>query len=543
MTPAKGFTMPANLKVPTGWSCTDRGICTIDPETRGLHSICRTPIILSRRLKRLETGDEKMEIAYWRDNQWHTAIYPRSTIFSTRGILDLADRGCTVTSENAKHVVRFLAALEAENIDQILLTDATGTFGWQAGDRFLPGHAQDITLDIDPSQRGMAAAYCQCGSMERWVEHMAPHREKDKFRFILAASFAAPLLRIVKQRTFVVHNWGDSRGGKTAALKAALSVWGDPERLMVSFNSTQVGLERVVALYCDLPLGIDERQLAGNRQEDLEKIVYMIASGTGKVRGAKNGGLQTIHQWRTVALATGEEPISTDTSMTGVSTRVLEVCGAPFETEQDAAMMHQQAAADYGWAGPAFIGKILEVGEQKIVDAYDQMQQCVQDVSAGKNGAHIAGISAVALADAMIDVWFFGGTPESSWERAKRMAASILLGQVENNATDVNENAVQFVIDWVISNEAYFVPNVVAGTCLGYITSCKKTVCVLPSMLSQALTKAGYSYRKTAKYMAERGLITTETGQDGKKAYTVRRWYDGRTTRFVELHLDLASQK
>ena len=81
---------------------------------------------------------------------------------------------------------------------------------------------------------------------------------------------------------------------------------------MVNFNATQVGLERTAAFYCDLPLGIDERQLAGKNQEGLEKTIYMIASGTGKIRGAKGGGLQTMRQWRTVAMATGEEPLSTD---------------------------------------------------------------------------------------------------------------------------------------------------------------------------------------------------------------------------------------
>ena len=95
---------------------------------------------------------------------------------------------------------------------------------------------------------------------------MAPHRDRDKFRFILAASFAAPLLRIVKQRIFFVYNWGGSKGGKTATMKAALSAWGDPERLMISFNTTIAGLERTAAFYCDLPLGIDERQQAGDKQ-------------------------------------------------------------------------------------------------------------------------------------------------------------------------------------------------------------------------------------------------------------------------------------
>ncbi len=532
---------PINLRQPEGWIYSEKGISAIDQKTYTPVGVCRTPIILTQRLKSLETGDEKIEVAFKRDGQWQTAIYPRSTIFSSRSITTLADLGCTVTSENAKRVVSFLGALEAENIDLIPKNDATSTFGWQPGKRFLPGHDDGLTLDIDPSQRGMAAAYCKNGTMERWVEHMAPHRARMKFRFILAAGFAAPLLRIVKQRIFFVYNWGGSKGGKTAALKAALSAWGDPERLMVSFNATQVGLERTAAFYCDLPLGIDERQLAGNNQGALEKIVYMIASGTGKIRGSKGGGLQTIHQWRTVALATGEEPLSTETTQTGVSTRVLEIYGGPFDNEADAALMHQQSATDCGWAGPAFIEKILQMDERRIVELYEEMQNYVRTVSEGKNGSHIAGIAAVALADALIDTWFFGGEWAVSWASAKQMASDILVNQVESNATDVNENAVQFIVDWVLSNKAYFGPNTV-GTCLGFTSETGNTAYIFPSMLNQALTKAGYSPRKTMKYLAEKELISSYTERGGRKTYTVMKWFGNRSSRFVEFYIGKLSK-
>lgn len=553
---------PINLRQPEGWIYSDKGISVIDEKKYTPTSVCRTPIILTKRLKSIETGDEKMEIAFKRDGQWISATYPRSTIFSSRSITTLADLGCTITSENAKQVVRFLGALEAENIDIIPKADATSTFGWQPGKRFIPGHDKGISLDIDPTQKGMAAAYCQSGCMEKWVEHMAPHRARDKFRFILAASFAAPLLRIVKQRIFFVYNWGGSKGGKTAALKAALSAWGDPERLMVNFNATQVGLERTAAFYCDLPLGIDERQLAGNNQDALEKIVYMIASGTGKIRGAKGGGLQTVHQWRTVALATGEEPLSTDTTQTGVSTRVLEIYGGPFDNEQDAGLMHQQAAMDCGWAGPAFIEELIGLDERKICDAYEAMQMYIRSISNGKNGSHISGIAAVALADAMADSWFFGGTEKeepsntpdrtqaileplgisaASWAAAKRMAERILIDQVENNSTDVNENATQFIVDWVLSNKAYFGTNAV-GTCLGMTSEQGNIAYIFPSMLNQALTKAGYSPRKTMKYLAERGLITATMDKSGKKTYSTMKWFGDRSCRFVEFFIGKIAQ-
>lgn len=557
---------PVNLRQPEGWIYSDKGISHIDEKTYGPVMVCRTPIILTQRLRSLETGEEKIEIAFKRDDEWHRAIYPRSTIFTARGITVLADLGCTVTSENAKQVVRFLSALEAENIDIITKADATSSFGWQPGKRFIPGHDKDIVLDIDPSQKGMAAAYCQNGTMADWLKMIKPHRSRDKFRFILAASFTAPLLRIIKQRIFFVYNWGGSKGGKTAALKAALSVWGDPERLMVNFNATQVGLERTASFYCDLPLGIDERQLAGNNQNSLEKIVYMIASGTGKIRGAKSGGIQATQTWRTVALATGEEPLSTETSQTGVSTRVLEIYGGPFDDEREASVMHQQSGMNCGWAGPAYIGMLLHTDERSITEKYDEMMQYVYQISKGKSGSHIAGIAAAALADAIIDTWVFNNgewlkryengefdtesaktntenlqiDPES-WERAKEMARNILQEQMNADTGDVNENATQYIVDWILSNKDSFGEKAF-GTCLGMIQN--KNAYIFPSMLTQALTKAGYSSRKTLKYLADKGLIGVSVLKDGSTKNSVTKWFNNRNCRFVEFHLgDLAEEK
>lgn len=551
---------PVNLRQPEGWIYSDKGISRIDEKQYAPKTVCRTPIILTQRLKSIESGEEKIEIAFKRDGSWHRAIFPRSTIFTARGITALADLGCTVTSENAKQVVRFLSALEAENIDVIQRADSTSTFGWQPGKRFIPGREQGLVLDIDPSQKGTALAYSQIGEMEKWVETMKPHRDRNKFRFILAASFAAPLLRILKQRIFFVYNWGGSKGGKTAALKAALSAWGDPERLMVNFNATQVGLERTASFFCDLPLGIDERQLAGRNQEGLEKIIYMIASGTGKIRGSKSGGLQITHQWRTIALATGEEPLSTETTQTGVSTRVLEIYGGPFDDEKTASRMHQDAGANYGWAGPEFIDHVISVSERSICEKYEEIVKFVSGIANGKSGSHVAGISAVALADAMIDTWFFCSSDgenvdksetnvdnleilDSSWKRAKEMAAAILQEQMAADTGDVNENAVQFVVDWALQNKIYFGEKAM-GTCLGVFSESGNTVYIFPSALNQALTKAGYSARKTLKYMADNGLITSQERSDHKgKTYQVVKRFDNRLCKFVEFFIGRISEK
>lgn len=92
---------PAKLCQPAGWIISEKGIEMIDERKQILVLVCRTPIIISRRICRMDTGLEKVEIAFKRDEKWQTAIYPRSTIFTARTITVLSDLGCTITSENA----------------------------------------------------------------------------------------------------------------------------------------------------------------------------------------------------------------------------------------------------------------------------------------------------------------------------------------------------------------------------------------------------------------------------------------------------------
>ena len=535
----KGFSI--NLRNPDKWTYTEKGGIQHQNEKTGAYAtICKTPIIISKRLRSMEFGDEKVEIEYKRDGEVKSAVFPRSTIFQSKSITVLADLGCTITSENAKHVVSFLSALEAENMDIIPVADSTSTFGWQTKGRFLPGHGDDIVLDIEPSLRGWANAYEVKGTFDDWKKTMEPHRERDKFRFILASSFAAPMLKWLSQRIFFIYNWGGSKGGKTAGLKAALSVWGDPEKLMVNFNATQVALERMAGFYCDLPLGIDERQLAGNNQGSLEKIVYMLASGTGRARGSKGGGLQEMRTWRTVALTTGEEPISTDTSQTGISTRILELYGGPFNDEKSASLMHQQSGMNCGWAGPFFIKKLMEMGTEVLKQKYEKMLEYVYTRSNGENGSHAASIATVALADLLIDMWIFGSTSEErSEDRARSMADFVLGEQKAADAGDVNEHAVQYIVDWVLSNGNYFGTNAI-GTCLGYTDN--GHAYIFPSMLNQTLTKAGYSPRKTLKYMADKGYITTSKS-NGNEKNSVLKYFDGKRCRMVDFHINKFSDE
>lgn len=531
---------PIALETPPGWAIRSTGIFRINENAKsgdGEDIVCRTPILITRRLRSIDADGEKVEIAFFRDGKWHYEPMLRSDAFNTRNVIKLTDLGCTISSTNASGVVSYLTDLEQMNLDAIPVTDSVSRFGWHEGNRFVPGRMDGLTLDLDATQRATAAALTTSGTLVEWVELMKPHRKRSRFRAILASSFAAPLLKIVKSRNFMVYNWGGSRGGKTAALKAALSVWGEPDRLMISFNSTQVALERMSALFCDMPLGIDERQLAGRNQDGLEKIVYMLGSGIGKARGAKSGGLQRTEQWRAIAIATGEEPIAKSTSQTGVSTRVLEIYGVPFDREEDAADMHKRASEVYGTAGPAYIGKLLELGDQAIRDDWDYMYDTVSGMKTdASNGAQLSFLATVALADKYIGTMFFGESDASAEYSTLGMVQDLLKIQSETARPDVNVSAVNFIRDWVMKNSnAFRSDEPLPLQRFGEWDRTKEDVLyVVPDVLREALDARGFESEKTIQYLLDEGMIIRD--KYGKK--TVTKKFGGKSNRMFKIHLE-----
>jgi len=522
--------MPVKLREPDGWKLSDDGIFKYDTRTEQYKRICRTPIIIVKRLRNIETDEEKIQIAFKIRNSWRFGIFNSTTIYQSRNIVSLADLGALITSENAKQVVSFLEALESENIDRIKEAKSVSQLGWATENNFLPGHGGDIVLDVERSMMGRVNAYQKVGTLEEWTAMMQKHRQRNRFRFLLAAAFAPPILKTVNQRIFFIYNWGGSEGGKTAALHAALSAWGDPESLKVSFNATKVGLEQTAAFFKDLPFGLNERQLAGTKQESVEQLVYMLAEGGSKVRGTKNGGLQAIKQWRTVIIANGEEPLSNDSTQTGVSTRVLEVYGPPFDNAQDASDIYPFTAENHGSAGVEFVRRLIEEGDKAIIPLNREITKRIKERADGRSGSHIDGVSTVATADALISKWIFGENEQEAIDRAVEMSIEILLMQQTAKSRDVNNNALQYVIDWVSSNSQQFGTEA-RGPAFGFISAGKHYI--YPSILNEALERMKFSPRKTLKFLYEKDIIT----KDAEGKYSIVKYNDTKRGRYVEFDL------
>lgn len=511
---------PVRLRTPNGWLVNEKGV---HQETKdGLVTVCATPLLISRRLKNIDTGNEKIELYFRRDNQDHYIRTQRSTAFQSRTLTQLADRGLQVTSENAKKLVQYLGALEAENMKLIPVVKSTEQMGWISSTQFLPGAEGDVVLDVDEGAAYLATAYHSEGSYDEWKKAAQKARELSPVaRFVLAASFAAPLLSILNHRIFVVHCWGPSRGGKTALLKLALSVWGNPEGLIANFNTTKVGLERMAAFFNDLPLGIDEKQVVGDKQGFVEGLIYLLGLGKGKARGAKGGGLQQFKTWRTVALTTGEEPVSTSSSNTGITTRTLEIWGQPIPDENFAGELHEVTAEHYGFAGPEFVRKIIEQNKQepdRIKDLYKRLAAYFKRNSYESVGSHQTAVATIIAADVLASQWIFGEDEQKALGGAKETGLEILSKLETNESANYAEKAKEWLDSWIAQHMENFKDD--AKERYGWIRD--DGFVILPSALEPDLKKAGFNPGTVYKdFMNAEWIIPDNDGRHVKRRMSI----------------------
>ena len=519
----------ADLKLPHEWSFNENGVWHQKRTSSGMVEhlcVCPVPVVLTKRMIDIDTAEEKVELAFYRDKRWRNITAKRSSVFNRQGLIMLSDKGLPVSSERAKYLIRFLDDLERVNLNVLPLQQSISRMGWISSTKFIPGSHDGIELDVDggTGEATLAHGYRESGTLTDWIKDIKPLLKYPIARFMLAASFAAPMLKLFNQRVYFIHNWGPSRGGKTAALKAALSVWGEPEVIMANFNSTRVGLERLAAFYSDLPLGVDERQVVGDKQGLIESLVYMLGMGKGKTRGSKGGGTQKMNFWRTIVLTTGEQPLSSDSSSTGIKTRVAEIYGLPIPDETLARKTHDTTKENFGTAGVAFIKRLIKEAANnmdEIKEYYTKTKEAIAAHYADNVSSHIDLVTATCLADYYANQWIFDKDENTAAKEAAALAETILSYLDGASESDESNRAYEYIISWYYVHKSYFRGD--AREQYGYTAGDK--LYIYPTAFDKAMKEGGFSSTRILRDWAEQGISETEIrGNEGKKRYRVRKW-------------------
>ena len=467
---------------------------------------CPHPIMPVERLVNIDTGEEKLQLAFRKGTIWRKIIVSKTVLASSNKVTELAGSGIAVTSQNARAFIQYISDMENMNYYLIPEKKSIGRFGYIPDEGFSP-FVDGLIFDGDANFKAMFQTVRSRGSETKWLETAAEVREMSTtVKIILAASFASVLLEPLNCLPFFVHLWGvDSGTGKTVALLVAASVWGDPAvgAYVKTFDGTVVGMEKTAAFLNNLPFCLDELQLAKDSKGRTTFDVYKLAQGVGRTRGNRSGGVDLTPTWRNCILTTGESPLTGTASGAGAVNRVIDIeCKSAQAVIKDGMRISGAVKRNYGFAGRKFVERLYQPGViDQVSERYRELFRILSDRDTTEKQAMAA--AAIILADELACQWIFGGTQQPlTIEQISEFLAS-------KAAVSAGDRGYKYLCDWVTQNSNKLCgrsdnPNVEV---LGALESGRAYI--IRSVFERILQDAGYSTAAMISYLKQENLIET----------------------------------
>lgn len=450
-----------------------------------------TPIAPVAFLEGHDSGVHKVELHFLRNNVQRSVVCERETIASKTRILSLANYGINVNSNEASELVRYLSDIERLNPTTIPHYKSVARLGW-VGKDFVPYNAK-IKFDGEEENRALFRSVIQSGDYAKWVEFMRPLRKNLFFRLTMAASFASPLIERVNALPFVFHLWGATGMGKTVALMAAMSVWGDPRggKLTRTMNMTNAAMMSTAAFLYNLPFAGDELQTIKELHGSYDKLIMQITEGIerGRMQYTKN---LAVRSWKCSFLFTGEEPCTNNKSGGGTKNRVFEANFTEKIVENGAETV-RFVSDNHGHAGVRFVEYISTLD---LYARYDSLVSQILDTCETTDKQAAVG-ALILLADNLAcECIFTGENPLTPMDIKPFMKS--------DSEVSTRTRAYDYIVDWVSSNVSKF-----NGTNYNesYGIFNGQSVYVISSILESALEDGGFYFDAVKKEWADKGWL------------------------------------
>lgn len=502
------------------WIANDSGIYTEKMDKNGFMikiMACPHPILPVDILENVDTGESRVTLAYFKYGEWRKITVNKEVCADNSAIVKtLGKYAIDITSENARYLVQYISDCIGFNPAVLKPRQSINRLGW-TGNAFMP-YAEDIVFDGGPEYEPVYRNIRENGDYETWRSHCLGLRKNRIVRLAFAASAASVLIEKVHALPFVFHVWsGESGTGKTVAIMAAMSIWGNPKMggLVKTMNTTKVGIMRSAAFLHSIPFAGDELQTMKDRwTTNFDQLIYQITEGVDKVRGKARGGIEETMTWHNSFLFTGEEPITKANSRSGSKNRVIEVEA----TEQLIENGNQTVSillANHGFAGHKIIeylqGADQEALWQEYKDYFDRL--CQMDTTEKQAMA----MACILIADRILTDLIFT-------EESPLTVKDVSLYLRSAKEVDIAGRAYEAVLNWIAKNPVRFqnpsLPEAVnKGEVWGKIDlpdrpSVSPVASVNKDVLCDFLEHSGFDYAAVSrKWAAEGHLIRNSQGK------------------------------
>lgn len=517
------------------WKADDLGISMQKFDKNGMPlriMACSHPVLPVEILKNVDTSEERVRLDYYKYGAWSSVTVNRDVCADNNSIVKVLSKiGIEVTSDNAKYLVRYISDCIGMNPAKLEPRKSINRLGWSGND-FMP-YAGDIVYDGDKEYDAVFRNITCVGSFEAWRDHCGVLRENKIVRMAFAASFGSVLIEVLRILPFVFHIWsGESGTGKTVAVMAGMSIWGNPKMggLVKTMNTTKIGIMRSAAFLYSIPFAGDELQTMKDKwTTNFDQIIYQITEGIDRVRGRASGGVEDTKTWHNSFLFTGEEPITKANSRGGSKNRVIEI-----EVEdrmiEDGNHTVSVLTENYGHAGKVLVEYLQNTDHNSLREEYKAFFDAVCKLDTTEKQA--MAMSCMLVADRILVEQIFTDETPLTVEDVKKYLKSA-------NEVDVAERAYQMVLNWVAKNPLRFQnPNgpdaANKGEVWGRIDMSEEcpdippVVVVNKDVLCEFLDRSGMDYAAVSKKWASKNrLIRNSQGKyvHNTKVYGIKANY------------------
>lgn len=516
------------------WRCTYEGVRKESGRVTGSveEIACRHPIMPVERLVNIDTGEEKLKVAYYKGRYWREIIVGKKELFDASKIIQLASVGVSVTSKTAKLLSEFMCDIEALNYETLPERESVSRLGYIGDGSMFAPYVEGLIFDGDANYSNIYSAVQEHGDYGKWLETAVKCRNESlTAQIMLASSFASVLVGKLGCLSFFVHLWGIESGtGKTVALMLSASVWGNPAigHYIQTFNATQVGHEKTASFLNNIPMCIDELQLSKDSHGRSKFDVYQLSQGVGRTRGNKGGGIDRTPTWALCVLTTGESPITSESSGAGAVNRVIDIeCRASEAVVKDGYSVSSAVKQNYGFAGRKFVEAMTDKAFEEAKQRYAELFKELSEGSATEKQAMSA--SLIILADELADKFIF--------KTGKHLTVPQISEFLKSKASvSAGERGYAYMCDWVSANSNKFkrgnsdTSENNSGDVYGIIID--DWAYVNSSIFKKAVKDAGFDDRALLSWLKTRELIQTR----GKR-FTKGKRINGVNTECVAMHL------
>lgn len=481
-------------------------------------------------------------------------IVSQKEVLTTQGLKELTAYGLNVPESKTKAMADYFSLFISKS-KSLTEKNIYSRFGWADNGCFVLGKREITADNVNNTellkqhiQDKFSYALSSKGTVDKWIEYTKKILRHDRARLKCYAACTAPILKILNLKSFILHDYGETSTGKTKTSEVGMSIYGDPKQLLMTAFGTSVGKEQLATLFTDLPIFIDETQVSS--EDDNRVFIYMIANETGKIRGLKEGGLKDIANWKTIAFTTGEAPLTTNKSFTGMNIRVIELYGGLGTHDKEAVDEFNIGVQNcYGVIAPYIIQEILNNKDQ-LYKNYNTLNKTFDKI-ASKYDTQLNGIG--GRASSMFAVLTLGGVIfETVLEKlgGEIKKAPDICEHVYKEYLDIMANsgyskkAYEYFISWINTKENYFLHdtmarvNTVPYDLYGNISV--DYVDIYPTVLNELLEKGGFNHKRVLKDWQIDGTLIEYVDANGKtySSHTTKILNKSRKVKRVKLEND-----